>query len=293
MAEESLKVCSICLVTINPNQATYLPCAHAYCSTCIESWLKIKPTCPVCRTPATGVDTQQNASIPTFDRLLENIAGFHRQYITPDISEIEIFGAFREQLAYDYTQRSIHLGDPRQRDDFRVLQRRIDIQIGTGCHGVFGAPDNNCWQFDKCIVGPRHSGRSTVLLENFFNSTSTHRVYVGMNKSQCNHARKAILRCPYIKNLHAFFLCKQKTVLKTMENAIRVIAESFAKNFAENSSSNLSVEVFVDDADFFEAETARGLSQVIADMKHDDRLAGAYLTCAFLNQRTLNTFPNF
>jgi len=41
-------ICSICtLIIVNEHK---LECSHIFCKECIDIWLKIKQTCPVCRT---------------------------------------------------------------------------------------------------------------------------------------------------------------------------------------------------------------------------------------------------
>lgn len=42
--------CAICMSGMAPNQPRiYLPCAHSFHQKCGESWLRIKPECPLCR----------------------------------------------------------------------------------------------------------------------------------------------------------------------------------------------------------------------------------------------------
>jgi len=41
-------MCSICRSVLD--KTIELPCGHTYCSTCIDAWIKINNTCPVCKT---------------------------------------------------------------------------------------------------------------------------------------------------------------------------------------------------------------------------------------------------
>jgi hypothetical protein len=43
----SNEICSICYSQVATN--TRLDCKHAFCNTCIKAWLKINPSCPMCR----------------------------------------------------------------------------------------------------------------------------------------------------------------------------------------------------------------------------------------------------
>ena len=43
--------CSICLEELNENTTTLKNCDHTFHTNCVNSWLKIKPSCPLCRTP--------------------------------------------------------------------------------------------------------------------------------------------------------------------------------------------------------------------------------------------------
>tara|TARA_Y100000389_G_C17374356_1_gene470815 strand:+ start:612 stop:986 length:375 start_codon:yes stop_codon:yes gene_type:complete len=44
----SKHICVICTDNLNEN-ALSLPCAHTFCTDCINQWLKIKPECPICK----------------------------------------------------------------------------------------------------------------------------------------------------------------------------------------------------------------------------------------------------
>ncbi|GAA0167925.1 hypothetical protein LIER_22759 [Lithospermum erythrorhizon] len=56
-SHESQVDCSICLGIFEDGEElkTLSPCNHYYHSKCVDDWLKIKKTCPLCRTPV-GVD---------------------------------------------------------------------------------------------------------------------------------------------------------------------------------------------------------------------------------------------
>ncbi|KAG5681619.1 hypothetical protein PVAND_011035 [Polypedilum vanderplanki] len=41
--------CSICKCDINERKIRMLPCSHAFHENCIFQWLKIHPSCPLCR----------------------------------------------------------------------------------------------------------------------------------------------------------------------------------------------------------------------------------------------------
>jgi hypothetical protein len=42
--------CPICLDLIDDNMASLVNCDHHFHKQCIDTWLKINPTCPLCRT---------------------------------------------------------------------------------------------------------------------------------------------------------------------------------------------------------------------------------------------------
>jgi hypothetical protein len=41
--------CGICLKAVKESQTTCTPCEHIFCSLCLQEWLKIAHTCPMCR----------------------------------------------------------------------------------------------------------------------------------------------------------------------------------------------------------------------------------------------------
>jgi hypothetical protein len=43
--------CGVCLDNLVPYNLTILKCNHCYHNECIESWKKVHPSCPMCRTP--------------------------------------------------------------------------------------------------------------------------------------------------------------------------------------------------------------------------------------------------
>ena len=40
-------LCSICTEEIT--NASWLPCCHAFCKDCIDTWTNYHPSCPICR----------------------------------------------------------------------------------------------------------------------------------------------------------------------------------------------------------------------------------------------------
>jgi hypothetical protein len=47
MTLRSNKICIICYELINDDYVI-TDCNHEFCDTCIDKWIKIKPTCPYC-----------------------------------------------------------------------------------------------------------------------------------------------------------------------------------------------------------------------------------------------------
>lgn len=41
--------CTICLETIKTDNGVSLPCKHSFHEDCIDDWLEVSPTCPICR----------------------------------------------------------------------------------------------------------------------------------------------------------------------------------------------------------------------------------------------------
>jgi len=58
-AAETAQSCQICLSKLGQaNRVTRLPCKHAFCEGCIQEWLRLHHTCPVCRWEFPERDTQ-------------------------------------------------------------------------------------------------------------------------------------------------------------------------------------------------------------------------------------------
>ncbi len=56
--------CAICMEDFNLNdEAKRLPCKHYFHESCINEWLKLHGTCPVCRKNLIGEDTSQREYI--------------------------------------------------------------------------------------------------------------------------------------------------------------------------------------------------------------------------------------
>jgi hypothetical protein len=51
---ETTEECPICCERIEGSK-THLSCAHAFCTTCIERWVRENPSCPVCRIPVSAM----------------------------------------------------------------------------------------------------------------------------------------------------------------------------------------------------------------------------------------------
>ena len=63
----------ICLVNFNEDSlVTPLPCdiRHYFHTSCIEQWLEINPSCPLCKTPVTPEEIERVASL--YQKMLEN-----------------------------------------------------------------------------------------------------------------------------------------------------------------------------------------------------------------------------
>merc|ERR1719198_1234623 len=48
---ENEKYCSICLEALDSHRARLEVCEHEFHRECLESWIKIKQNCPMCRRP--------------------------------------------------------------------------------------------------------------------------------------------------------------------------------------------------------------------------------------------------
>lgn len=51
--------CCICFETIDNEKVKHLRCCHSFCIECIDKWLKIHNSCPLCRTPIIKKEKKQ------------------------------------------------------------------------------------------------------------------------------------------------------------------------------------------------------------------------------------------
>lgn len=55
--------CNICTLYINLNDRICAPCFHIFCGQCIDTWMKKKRECPVCRIDITSLAYNRNVSL--------------------------------------------------------------------------------------------------------------------------------------------------------------------------------------------------------------------------------------
>lgn len=61
LGPEGKAECTICIDSMNKgDEAVVLPCKHWFHGECVTMWLKEHNTCPICRTPIEGPDTNNN-----------------------------------------------------------------------------------------------------------------------------------------------------------------------------------------------------------------------------------------
>lgn len=49
---QNMSTCAICLEEVDTEETCNLSCGHAFHSRCIQKWLVVEPSCPVCRAPS-------------------------------------------------------------------------------------------------------------------------------------------------------------------------------------------------------------------------------------------------
>ena len=50
--QDEAGICGICLRPIREgNEAAFLPCMHAFHTDCIQKWIKVEDSCPICKSP--------------------------------------------------------------------------------------------------------------------------------------------------------------------------------------------------------------------------------------------------
>lgn len=62
-----------CAICMEGELERVLPCGHAFCAVCIESWNSTKNTCPLCRQVATVDDSWEISDVPTADEMCQFI----------------------------------------------------------------------------------------------------------------------------------------------------------------------------------------------------------------------------
>ena len=64
--------CSICLEDIRPNEQKSLNCNHSFHRDCINTWLREKDDCPLCRAPqTTRIERRRSREDPFLSALNE------------------------------------------------------------------------------------------------------------------------------------------------------------------------------------------------------------------------------
>ena len=88
--------CAICYDKIHPDNYSITKCSHMFCTSCIEAWLCVNQTCPLCRMhiPITSAIPRQSAPISISDPILRDVMPRRRQTVINNIG----MGAQLEQF---------------------------------------------------------------------------------------------------------------------------------------------------------------------------------------------------
>ena len=89
---DNKNVCCICLSTIKENDNVKTSCNHTFCFTCLLEHLKIKNTCPCCRTPIEPIRKNKNLieiSASELEILIKYNITRHEDYIKHIIEKIK------------------------------------------------------------------------------------------------------------------------------------------------------------------------------------------------------------
>jgi len=84
--------CAICYDTIQPTNYSRTKCDHYFCCTCLDAWLDINTTCPMCRTVVkervpTLVPRQRPIPVAQPQPRVETIPAPRREIVTRNIME--------------------------------------------------------------------------------------------------------------------------------------------------------------------------------------------------------------
>ncbi|KAI8886034.1 hypothetical protein K501DRAFT_331475 [Backusella circina FSU 941] len=93
--------CSICQEIFSKEKLYVLPCRHVYHSECIDQWIRLKPTCPICRfslTPSSPTLTSPYRSLqnPAMQEALRELERQEREILGNDADDEELHRGFSE-----------------------------------------------------------------------------------------------------------------------------------------------------------------------------------------------------
>lgn len=79
--------CAICYDWLQPDNYSITKCSHMFCTSCIEAWLHVNQTCPLCRMriPITSAIPRQSAPISISDPILRDVTPHRRQTVINNI----------------------------------------------------------------------------------------------------------------------------------------------------------------------------------------------------------------
>jgi len=111
--------CAVCLDLLQARDATRLECGHAFHSACIDRWVSLKPSCPVCRAPSDTLTVRRALELAAAPHLF----GCMQRYAFPE----KLFTLFPESrgslyvTAVGYARKAVHLSVQGYRmDEYKV-----------------------------------------------------------------------------------------------------------------------------------------------------------------------------
>jgi len=86
---EDLYDCTICYDKIQPNNFSTTKCNHYFCKTCLDAWLALNTTCPMCRTVIRERIYERPKMVPILppQPRVEAIPAQRREIVTQHITE--------------------------------------------------------------------------------------------------------------------------------------------------------------------------------------------------------------